>query len=68
LTFGHYIDDINAVYKGEFAVPIGINNSTLVDAIKNQPRDGWGEKFEAFVIPKSCETMKYEIQNISKRL
>lgn len=55
---GRYIDDLNAVYFGELAVPIGFENSTLLKAVHNQPKDGMGERFTAFVIAKACLTYK----------
>jgi len=51
---GKYLDGFNAVYWGE-AIPLGISNNSFVDALQNQPKDGWGRRFEAFVIPKECE-------------
>ena len=57
-SWGHYKDDgLNATYGGE-AVPLGITNSSLVNAIKTQPKSGMGERFEAFVIPVECDTFK----------
>lgn len=50
-------DELNAVYTGA-AIPLGFANSTLVEAIENQPDEGMGEGFVAFVIPKSCPTFK----------
>ncbi len=55
---GKYIDSLNAVYYGETAVPIGFANSTLVRAVVNQPKNGMGENFGAFVIAKVCDTFK----------
>lgn len=56
---GCYIDDIQAVYWGEEAVPLGFDNPSLVYAIQHQPETpGVGRKFEAFVIPKVCDTFK----------
>ncbi len=57
-TEGKYIDDINAIYAGRSAIPLGFNNLTVVEAIKKQPEKGWGEEFKAFVIPKDCPTFK----------
>ena len=54
---GKYIDDLYAEYYGD-AIPIGFNNSSLVAAIHNQPEGEWGEPFEAFVVPKKCDTFK----------
>ena len=60
---GMYTDSLNAVYSGEHAIPIGFANSTLVRAIKNQPENGMGETFTAFVIPKKCDTFIKEENN-----
>ncbi len=53
---GKYLDSLYAVYSGECAIPIGFVNSSFLTALKNQPVNGLGESFKAFVIPKSCET------------
>ena len=57
LSWGRYIDDLNAVYGGE-AVPIGIANPSLATAIEYRPDSGAGTKFDAFVIPKHCNTCR----------
>lgn len=57
LSHGAYLDDLNAVYSGD-AVPLGIANSSFIDALRNQPASGDGMRFEAFVIPKKCSTFK----------
>ena len=54
---GTYLNDLNAVYSGD-AIPLGINSSSLADAIRNQPVSGNGERFEAFVVPGQCRTFK----------
>lgn len=59
-TTGYYEDDLNAVIKGEHAVPIGFANNSLRRAIMRQPYAGDGEEFTAFVIPKHCSTVKHE--------
>jgi hypothetical protein len=56
-SFGYYIDSTNAVYGGD-AVPLGILNSTLHEAIACQPEGGRGKTFVAFVIPKQCDTFE----------
>lgn len=57
-SYGYYKSDgLNAVYGG-LAVPLGFANSSLLKAIRNQPAKGMGERFEAFVIPKSCPTLQ----------
>jgi len=56
-SYGRYLnDDFNAEYAGEYAIPLGFKNSSLKKAIDNQPTSGSGENFEAFVIPKTCDT------------
>lgn len=52
---GRYIDNLNAVYWGE-AIPLGLANSSFVTALRLQPENGLGSRFEAFVIPKTCLT------------
>jgi hypothetical protein len=56
-TGGAYINDIDAEYFGP-CFPLGFANSSFVFALKAQPEEGMGQKFEAFVIPKKCPTMK----------
>lgn len=51
-----YIDELNAEYSGEHAIPLGFDNSSLRDAVKAQPTAGWGTRFDAFVIAKECDT------------
>lgn len=60
---GMYSDERQAQYVGEFAVPLGIRNSTFLEAINNQPatnnEDGLSDVFfDAFVIPKVCPTLE----------
>lgn len=55
---GYYLaDGINAELTGE-AVPLGIGNSTFITALRNRPMSGNGQRFEAFVIPKICLTVR----------
>ena len=54
---GRYLEDgLHATYHGP-CVPIGFENNSLRDAIINQPKEGQGKCFTAFVIPKECDTM-----------
>lgn len=54
---GQYTDVLNAWYKGgNYVVPLGFANNTLARAMNNQPEDGMGEDFTAFVIAKKCKT------------
>lgn len=47
-------------------MPLGIANSSFIDALKNQPEEGMGKRFEAFVIPKQCPTLR-KIEPVSTR-
>lgn len=47
-------------------MPLGISNPSFVDALKKQPEEGMGCRFEAFVIPKKCPTLK-KIEPVSAR-
>lgn len=52
-------DGLHAIYTG-IGIPIGFNNLFFRSAIELQPRIGRGKRFEAFVIPKKCENIKYK--------
>ena len=54
---GRYKDDLQAEVSGK-AVPLGFHNQDFAEAIRNQPEEGAGERFIAFVIPKHCPTIK----------
>lgn len=53
---GNYVDDLNAVTYGE-AIPVGFANYSFIEAVKNQPKEGMGKEFTAFIIPKNCPTI-----------
>lgn len=53
---GKYTDNLNAEYYGP-AIPLGINNSSFMRAVAQQPKRGDGKDFIAFVIPEECPTM-----------
>ncbi|WP_096187064.1 hypothetical protein [Evansella halocellulosilytica] len=55
-TKGRYIDNLNAIYEGDSAMPIGFSNPSLKEAILNQPDKGMGKEFTAFTIPRNCPT------------
>jgi hypothetical protein len=55
-TKGQYIDNLNAIYEGDCAMPIGISNQSLKEAVLNQPDKGMGKEFTAFTIPRYCPT------------
>src|SRR5216684_593296 len=53
---GAYLDEVNAWIAGK-AVPLGIANRSFGNALQHRPEEGWGCKFEAFVIPQKCQTI-----------
>jgi hypothetical protein len=48
------------------AVPLGFANSSFVEALKKRPKDGWGQRFEAFVIPEKCDTVEVIKSHVSE--
>jgi hypothetical protein len=58
-TSGRYTDKVNAIYSGE-GIPLGFKNSSFEQAKRCQPKESWGEIFEAFVIPKESLAFKKE--------
>lgn len=62
-TGGKYIDNLNAIYFGTNAVPLGFANTSFLHAIKNQPQSGHGDDFTAFVISKTCSTFKQVLKH-----
>jgi hypothetical protein len=54
-TEGQYVDNLFAEYKGP-CMPLGFDNTSFAEALKNQPKNGYGKRFEAFVIPEECDT------------
>lgn len=50
-------DGLNATISGT-AIPLGFANPSLGKALQNRPENGLGQTFEAFVIPKTCPTVK----------
>lgn len=55
--YGYYVDDLNALVSPK-AIPLGIANSSFLDAIRSRPDKGKGSEFNAFVIPKQCDTVQ----------
>lgn len=61
-TEGRYVDEVNAEYSGKHAVMLGFDNFSLVQTIKKQAlygnrADGFGRRFEAFIIPTNAQTI-----------
>jgi len=54
-TAGKYLDNINAVYEGTHAIPIGFSNQSLGYAILDQTKTA-SVPFDAFVIETECPT------------
>jgi hypothetical protein len=62
----YYEDGLNAVIGGE-AVAIGFSNIDFLHALKSQPKTGTkGKKFEAFVIPRYCDTIDRDCPKMEK--
>ncbi len=55
-SWGHYEDQEHARLGGA-AIPLGIGNRSLVDALESRPADGQGTPFLAFVIPVQCPSI-----------
>ncbi len=64
---GKYLDKINAVFTGEHCVPLGIDNSQLIKAIKmaeienkhqKEPTTCRGVNFDSFVILECSTSIK----------
>lgn len=60
LTKGKYIDNLNAVFSGEFAIPMGVDNNSFREAllIYNDMNFQYGPNFKAFIITEPCKTFK----------
>ena len=56
---GIYLDRKNAKIKGP-CIPLGFENISFIDALRNQPEQGMGKPFSAFVIPKQCPSIVVE--------
>ena len=56
-SHGCYVDSINAIIGGE-AVPIDIDNNCFSTALFFRPDEGTGRYFDAFVIPRICDTVE----------
>lgn len=58
-TRGRYLaDGDHAEYVGDDAVPLGIANPSLARAILEQPEQGTGRTFTAFVVPRANDKFK----------
>lgn len=55
---GWYLNDGYHAQVSKEAISLGFANSSFVPALVNQPEDGLGKSFEAFVIPKRAKTIK----------
>lgn len=56
-SHGRYVDSIDAEISGK-AIPIGFANHSFFMALQDRPEEGAGSTFTAFVIPKSCPSVK----------
>lgn len=58
-SWGRYINEIDAVINSN-AIPLGFDNPSLAFALGLRPMEGRGRTFDAFVIPKKCQTISVE--------
>lgn len=59
-SYGWYKEDgLHAVYGGP-CTPLGFANDSFHNGILNQPEEGKGRVFTAFVIAKECKTFVKE--------
>jgi len=59
-SYGSYAENgLNTVIGGE-AIPLGFANLSFVHALRDRPKEGLERRFEAFVIPVKCPTVKHE--------
>lgn len=58
-TSGQYTDNKKAVVRGP-CIPIGFHTGQFVEAVQNQPEEGIGLRFDAFVIPKTVDNITHE--------
>lgn len=68
---GLYVNDLDAIYAGKEAVPLGIANSSLRTAVEYppEPDDTLGKVFIAFVIPTGAHTFnKVSFNTIDKHI
>lgn len=62
-TSGYYLTDgHNAIISGQYALPVGINNSSFGRAARGRGNH-MGTNFTAFVIPRICKTIKKREEN-----
>lgn len=57
-SWGRYLTDGLHAEIGGQAIPLGFTNSSLVNAVRNRPKQGMGADFTAFVIPNECDTIR----------
>lgn len=63
---GWYEEDmLHAICEGNNAIPLGFDNKSLAQALRDRPKDGLGSRFEAFVIPEKCDTI-FRIRELPK--
>jgi hypothetical protein len=60
-------EDITHARIGGDAIPLGIGNRSLMDALETRPEDGMGVAFAAFVMPKNVPSITDEGQGRTLR-
>lgn len=57
-SWGRYLDDDLTAQIGGQAIPLCIPNNALREAIAKRPDHGAGQRLNAFVIPRVCDTVQ----------
>jgi hypothetical protein len=60
---GVYLNDLDAVYSGEFCIPLGIDNTSMTKAIHRRDSVLYDNLIHAFVVHDYSETFK-RVQNV----
>lgn len=59
------MNDIDAAIYGD-AIPIGFANWSFNLALRSRPKEGRGQRFEAFVIAEQCKSITKHEQKTEK--
>lgn len=58
LSWGRYLPDGENAEIGWKAIPLGFVDDSLTEAVRKRPESGKGERFVAFVIPRTAPRVK----------
>lgn len=66
-AWGHYLWDGLHADIGGTAIPVGVDNAQLANALRRRPTVAPGTRFAAFVIPKVSETVRHADGETTRR-